>query len=127
MARYQPDDPAFAGDFIEFSDSWSRAQVRAAWDAIPDSTGIANLAAETAWLDVLRPKVIALHLSCVDAEPIVEPADLTPERTEQMDTRLYTWFGHAWIEHVNGLAELGNALGRQLRAMSAGSSQTPAA
>lgn len=106
--RYSPDDPAFASDFIEFSDSWSRAQVRAAWGAVPDTatedTGDGPL------LDVLRPKIVALHLTCIDAEPITQAADLTPERTSEMDTRLYSWFASVWIVHLRSLADLGNAL-----------------
>lgn len=123
--RYACDDPAFVGDFVEFSDSWSRAQVRAAWAAIPDSTLIATLAAEGAWLDAIRPKIIAVHLTCVDAEPITDAADLTPERTEELDTRLYKWFGQRWIDHMNELATLGNALGRPLSPSSATSNSTP--
>lgn len=116
--RYDCDDPAFAGDFVEFSDSWSRAQVRAAWAAIPDSATIANLAGEGVWLDAIRPKVVALHLTCVGEQdapvaPITDAAELTPERTEEVDTRLYTWFSKMWVDHMNGLSTLGNALGRQ--------------
>lgn len=119
--RYTCDDPAFAGDFVEFSDSWSRAQVRAAWAAwaaIPSrADGISEeevAAGEEGLLAVLRPKIVAMHLTCVDAEPLTKAADLTPERTEEMDTRLYAWFVNVWIKHLNDLAELGNALGLTL-------------
>lgn len=117
--RYDCDDPAFAGDFVEFSDSWSRAQVRAAWGAIPDNTLTVNLTGEGEWLDAIRPKIIGLHLTCVDAEPITDPTDLTPGRTEEIDTRLYIWFATTWQSHMVGLATLGNALGRQLSPSSA--------
>lgn len=123
MARYQPntphpdgvasdDDPAFAGDYIEFSDSWSRAQVRAAWESIPAT---ADGGDDEPLLRCLRPKIIALHLTCVDAPPITNAADLTPTRTEQMDTRLYQWFAGVWVAHLRYLSDLGNALGRRLR------------
>lgn len=109
--RYEPDDPAFAGDFVEFSDSWSRAQVRDAWNAVPDAaTAAVGDEAEDALFKLLRPKIVALHLTCVDAPPITDPADLTPTRTEQVDTRLYTWFASVWPVHLNGLSNLGNAL-----------------
>jgi hypothetical protein len=113
--RHDCDDEAFAGDFIEFSDSWSRAQVRSAWKIwaeIEEEQGEARL------LETLRPKIIALHLTCVDAEPITDPAQLTPARTEQMDTRLYSWFALVWMRHLRELADLGNALGRTLLAIS---------
>lgn len=108
MARYTPDDPAFAGDFIEFSDSWSRAQVRAAWGAVPDSATEGT--DDGPLLTVLRPKIVALRLTCVDAEPITQPAQLTPERSAEMDTRLYAWFASVWLVHLRSLADLGNAL-----------------
>lgn len=107
--RYDCDDPAFAGDFIEYSDSWSRVQVREIWKT--DN--------ESALLDCLRPKILGLHLTCVDAPPIIDLADLTPERTEQMDTRLYEWFASSWVKHLGNLAMLGNALGRKLFDLSA--------
>jgi hypothetical protein len=65
-------------------------------------------------LDVLRPKIIALHLTCVDAPAIDDPADLTPERTEQMDWRLFSWFAGVWIKHLGELNTLGNVYGRKL-------------
>lgn len=122
--RYIPDDPAFAGDFIEYSDTWSRAQVREVWAALPEVAKAEDEdQAEEMLLSKLRPKIIALHLTCVDAEPIIDPADLTPQRTVQMDTRLFEWFAHSWVVHLNNLANLGNALGRRLSAISATSSE----
>ena len=117
--RYDCDGPAFAGDFVEFSDSWSRAQVRAAWDAIPASAADATEDHEARLLDVLRPKILALHLTCVgesDAPvaPITDPAEVTPERTTEMDTRLFQWWSGVWVRHLSELSTLGNALGRQL-------------
>jgi hypothetical protein len=107
--RYSFEDEPFAQDFVEFSDSWSRAQVRAAWAAVDQSEG-----SETKLLDALRPKVIALHLTCVDAPAITDPSDLTPARTEQLDWRLFSWFAGVWIKHLGELATLGNVYGRKL-------------
>jgi hypothetical protein len=104
--RYDCDDPAFAGDFIEFSDSFSRGQQRALWAAASED--------EALFLDILRPKILRLHLSCVEAEAITDPDDLTPERTLAMDVRLYTWFGYVWVVHLRGLSELGKACGLKL-------------
>lgn len=112
--RYCFDDPPFADDFIEFSDSWSRAQVRAAWAAVDTTEG-----SESKLLEVLRPKIVSLHLTCVDAEAITDPDQLTPERTEQLDWRLFSWFAGVWIKHLGELATLGNAFGRKLFAISA--------
>lgn len=122
--KYQCDSPGLQGDFVEFSDSWSRAQTKAtwaAWGAIPTapaggppvSDEEAN-AAEERLLATLRPKIISLHLTCPDAEPITNPAELTPARTEQMDQRVYLWWVNVWLVHLRDLANLGNALGRRL-------------
>lgn len=102
--RYDCEDAAFSGDYVEFSDSFSRGQQRALWEAAGEDDAL--------FLDLLRPKVLRLHLSCIDAEPITRPEDLTPERTDAMDLRLYGWFGTVWLTHLRGLRNLGNALGR---------------
>ena len=109
--RYDCDDPAFAGNFIEFSDSWSRGQERAIWDAADTDNDL--------FLSLLRRKVVSLYLSCIDAEPIIAADDLTPERADQIDVRLYAWFVSAWLVHRQELTKLGNALGRTLFATSA--------
>lgn len=124
--RYTPDDPAFAGDFVEFSDSWSRAQVRAVWDAIPTDAGDAEGDEEAAFLACLRPKIIALHLTCVDAPPITQAVNLTPERTAEMDTRVYQWFSGVWLMHLRELTTLGNALRERLFVTSAPAPTTKA-
>jgi hypothetical protein len=108
--RYECEDEAFAGDFVELSDSWSRAQTRAIWAAGGEDEAI--------FLDLLRPKIIALHLTCVDADPITRPDEMTPERTEAMDMRLYRWFANVWWVHLRDLANLGEALGRRLYTIS---------
>lgn len=127
--RYDCDDPAFKGDFVEFSDSWSRAQARAAWDAwgaIPNQGSDEDVsAAEERLLACLRPKIVALRLTCIDAAAITKPDDLTPQRTEEIDTRLYAWWINLWMIHLKGLSNLGNALGRRLWDTSA-ASQTKA-
>lgn len=122
--RYECEDSAFAGDFVEFSDSWSRAQVRATWEkwaALP-RTSVSDeeaSAAEESLLACLRPKIIALHLTCVDAEAISAAGELTAARTNDMDNRLYLWWVNVWIIHLQSLANLGNALGRTLFVISA--------
>lgn len=114
--RYECEIDSFAGDFIEFSDTFSRGQQRALWAAAGEDDAL--------FLEHLRPKITALHLSCIDAEPITRPADLTPERTDAMDLRLYGWFGTVWLTHLRGLRELGNGLGRTSSAISVAMRQT---
>jgi hypothetical protein len=108
--RYECDDPEFVGDFIEFSDSFSRGQQRAIDNASKN---------EELLLSLLRPKIKGLHLSCIGTEPITRTEDLTPEHTEAMDLRLYGWFIFSIWTHLRGLTDLGNALGRRLLATSA--------
>lgn len=117
--KYECDSPGLKDNFVEFSDSWSRAQTRATWTAwgdIPEGkvSDEEAVAAEEELLATLRPKIISLHLACPDAEPITDPADLTPARTEQMDQRVYLWWVNVWLVHLRDLANLGNALGRRL-------------
>jgi hypothetical protein len=109
--RYDCDEPAFEGDFVEFSDSFSRAQQRAIWAAGGED--------EELFLSLLRAKIVSLHLSCLDAPPILKADDLVPDRVEAMDVRLYTWFSYAWVAHLRGLSDLGNAIGRRLFSTSA--------
>jgi hypothetical protein len=108
--RYDCEDEAFSGDFVEFSDSFSRGQQRAIWAAAGED--------EALFLELLRGKVKALHLTCIDAPPITDPAELTPERTDSMDLRLFSWLSFAWVAHMRGLTNLGNALGRKLLGIS---------
>jgi hypothetical protein len=113
--RYSFGEAPFEDDFIEYSDNWSRAQVRATWEAVDRENG----GSEANLLDRLRPKIIALHLTCGDGSPpITDPLELTPERTDEIDIRLYSWFAGTWVKHLGELATLGNAFGRTLFAIS---------
>ena len=116
--RYDCDDPSFTGDFVEFSDSFSRAQQRAIWAAGGED--------EELFLSLLRAKILSIHLSCLDAPAILRAEDLVPERVEDMDVRLYTWFSYAWVAHLRGLSDLGNTLGRRLFSTSATIASTEA-
>jgi hypothetical protein len=127
--RYECDEPAFAGDFVEFSDSWSRGQVKAVWLAYDVMLALLNGGeeigdadaenAEEKLLSALRPKIIALRLTCVDADPITDAGDLTPMRAGDVDTRLWAWWTAVWPTHLRGLTDLGNALRRRLSVISA--------
>lgn len=120
--RYECNDPAFAGDFVEFSDSWSRKEVRETWNTVPTSAeDIQDGDDDGPLLACLRPKIIALRLTCSGAPPITDPNDLTVERADDMDTRLYSWFAGVWMRHLRELRSLGNALRQGLFVTSAGS------
>ena len=108
--RYECDDPAFAGNYIEYDDSWNRRQVREAWNAIDKSNG----GSEEKLLVILRPKIVSLHLDCIGNAPIIAADQLIPERTEEMDVRLYRWFSECWLRHLSDLADQGNALSGRL-------------
>lgn len=121
---YKIDEPELEHNFVEFSDSWSRKQTRAAWaafDALPTSIADADAQAKAEeasakLLNALRPKIVALHLDCEGADPITTPADLTLERLEDMDERVYRWWINVWMVHLGALTRMGNALGRRLYA-----------
>jgi hypothetical protein len=82
--------------------------MRVAWAAADEKTLLA----------ALRPKVLSLHITCVDAQAITDPAELVVERVEQIDIRLYEWFTATWVKHLSELATLGNALRGKLFAIS---------
>lgn len=106
--RYEIDDPAGGGSFVEYSDAWSRAEQRAAWAAEDDTL-----------LDILRPKIVAMHLLCGDGGYLDSPADLTLEGIDRVDMRVFQWFAATWSVCLRDLANLGNAWRRQLFATSA--------
>ena len=106
--RYDCDHPDFAGDYIEISDRWSRAQTGAIFEAAGEDD-------ELFW-QLLSAKVLSLNLSCVDAPAITEAGDLTPARADDLDLRLFRWLNQCWMAHLNRLSDLGKALGRQLYA-----------
>lgn len=113
VIRYDCEDNEFEGVFVEIAKSWSRREVRESWDAT-----IENL------IPILSRKIITLYLPRVDGEPITRPQDLTFEATEDIDSRLFQWLMTAWVKHMNGIADLGKALGRTLY-VSSDSNQSP--
>jgi hypothetical protein len=108
MPRYECDDPAFAGNFIEYSDAWSLREVDAAWNAPP-----------SAMVEAVAHKVTALHLEMLDGDPLMEPCDLTDDNLQGVDLRLYYWLAGTFVKVTTDIGQLGKALRRTLFASSA--------
>lgn len=101
--RFDCREPGFEGVFVEFTDSWSRKEVRDSWAATP-----AEL------FPIIQRKIITIYLPTVNGDPIVSADGIVEDRIDDVDTRLYTWFLSSWVKQMNELSDLGNALGRQL-------------
>lgn len=110
--RYSPEDEALAHNFVEYSDSWTRGETKTAYNKVGSE-----------FLDLLKRKITAIHLDCLEGEPITDAAALTEDDLDRIDVRVYTWFSMTWVAHLNNLADLGNALGRKLFALSATSKE----
>lgn len=97
--RYECDIAGLESDYIELSDSWSRAEVRAFW-AMTSRDG-ADYGA------LMRRKLIALHLTCVDAEPLTTVEQFTEDNLEMLDMRAFQWLSFVPVAHVTRLGTLG--------------------
>jgi hypothetical protein len=103
MPRYECDDPAFAGNFVEYSDAWSLAQINAMVGA-----SLAEL------VPLAAKKVTGLHLETLDGEPLTEAGDLTNDALEDVDLRLYYWLTGTFARVTGDVGRLGEALRRTL-------------
>ena len=115
MPRYECDDPAFAGNFIEYSDAWSMREA----NALTAGT-LAQM------IPTAASKVTAIHLDTVEGiEPIVEPGDFTNEALEDVDLRLYYWVVGTFAKIPGDIGRLGEALRRTLFVSSAETDGAP--
>lgn len=112
--RYQCDIPGLEHNFVEFSDSWSRAQRLAVRKATGDE-----------WLTLLAKKITAMHMDCPDQEPLTTLEGVTNEAFQAIDTRVWDWFGWVPAAHFNYLDSLGEGSGRRLLGVKGESAATP--
>jgi len=108
--RYECDEPDFPGAFVEFSDSWSRKQIRLYWKETKTEED------NDAWFALVKSKIVTMHMVTTEGAELTTGAQLTDETTDEIDVRLWMWFSTALGIAVNEVVALGNALGRRLRA-----------
>lgn len=112
--RYTCDEPGLEGSWIEYTDSWSRAESRDVWAMDGEML-----------LALLRTKLTTLHLLCADGGYLDNADDLTEAKLDAVDMRVYVWFSATWVRCLNDLTNQGNASRRRLFATSAaGETQT---
>lgn len=113
--RYQCDLEGFEHCFVEWSDKWSRKDVK-------DWTAASGIEANC---EIYRRKLITCRLDCIDAEPITKSEQITDEGTEPMDYELFRWFVTTVSVHVNRMGNLGEASGRRLFSTAAAMAANP--
>lgn len=101
--RYQCDIPGLEQCFVEFSDHWSRKEVRDYFNT-----------KGRAYLDLLEKKMTGAFLICPDNAPIETAFRLDDETLDKLDIRLVHWVASVPFKHVQGLGELGEALALRL-------------
>lgn len=110
--RYDAPEP-FAGCYIEYSDAWSVREfngwLQAAWPAP---------------LETVRRKCSGVRLVDADGQEISAAAELTDERLEDLDLRLFSWLTGTFAAVARDLGKLGEASRRSLFDSSAGTNQT---
>jgi hypothetical protein len=102
--RYECESP-FDGCYIEFTDVWTRRDIRLFWD-----TGIRS----EEWFALIVSKMKAVCLDRVGMGPITDPSQLTTDALDDVDTRLIQWINSAAVRAVDDVGTLGEALGRTL-------------
>lgn len=109
--RYLCDLEGFDGCFVEFSERWTRAEMRNVW----------NVEGSAYW-QLVRGKVTAVKLGDVSS-----PEELTETALDEMDWLLFRWFSGAILKAITDLQSLGEAAGRLLFEPSeaTGQNQTP--
>lgn len=98
-----------AGNWIDLSDQWTRAEMRN-WYA-------GSLAGNDAvWLPVLKSKLVGVHLHLADGT-LIEDAATFVEKIDDLDIRLVRWLSSGVMAATQELLHLGE---RQKRLLFAG-------
>jgi len=106
--RYECDVEGFEGNFVNFSDSWTRKEIREFWDKSSDNTTADE------FMKLVSSKVKGLHLDVVYGDQITEPVQLTEDALDRIDNRLFRWITFVIIDAAHEVVKLGNAVGERL-------------
>lgn len=93
--RMTPDIPDLAGNWLDVSDKWTRAEFK----RLLDADGAETLA-------ITRAKVVGCHIE-TDGGAIDDPAGLTEDALDHVDMRLLGFLGAAVLTAVTHLRSLG--------------------
>lgn len=100
--KYTCDIEGLEHNFVELSDVWSRKQAVAFLSADSDE-----------YLNLLKAKIVAMSLDCVDGEPITDASALTNNALDDIDMRVFHWLKIIPRGHVQNILNLGEASGRR--------------
>ena len=92
----------FEGNWIEFSDRWTRAEGKELFD-LPE---------RDAFNKFMPAKCIACHLEQSDGDPITDPAKLTYDALDDVDLVVFGFVARALYNCYQELTRLGNASAR---------------
>ena len=107
--RYDCTEPGFENCWVEFSDAWTRKDMREFWADLETPEQVAG------WLALVQRKITGCHLATTEGDAITSGADITEQAMdERMDMRLYSWLQSVLIKAATDVAILGKAAGRRL-------------
>lgn len=92
----------FEGNWIEFSDVWTRREGKELFE-LPESEAFNKYA---------PLKCVACHIELSEGEPITNPAKLTYESMDDADARVFGFVARALFNAYQEMQRLGNASAR---------------
>ena len=98
--------PGLEGNWIDLSDTWSRAEIMAFYPAILQGN-------DEVTLPLLQRKLSGVHLHLIDGALVTDPATLI-ETFDQLDIRLARWFLAGVMAAIQAMISLGEAQRRLL-------------
>lgn len=96
--RYDCDLEGFDGCFVEYSERWTRGEMRRVWEE----------EGEKYWA-LVQSKITACNLGTV-----TDPAALTVDGLDSIDWVLFRWFSATILKALGELQTLGESAGRRL-------------
>ena len=95
-----------AGNWIDISDVWTRAEMRDWYAGVLAGK-------DTVWLPILERKLTGVHVRLAD-DTLVENASTFVKRIDDLDTRLVRWLSSGLMAAIQELLHLGEAQRRLL-------------
>jgi hypothetical protein len=103
------DCEAFPGSFVEFSEAWTRGELRGVVSADVDSAD--------SWR-VAVTKITTCHIERIGEDDITDPAqlpgDLLDSAYDSVDMRLFRWLAHVALKAAMDVTNLGEEIAASL-------------
>jgi len=98
VIRYECGEP-FEQAFVEFTDAWTRLEVKRAIEDKGDE-----------YIELLSHKIVAVNLPTLTGIHITKPQDFTADNLDNCDTRLVKWIGAVPMKVLQDITDMGEAL-----------------